>query len=82
MSVVPIARKITRQPIESFNLTEALLKVQTVGSVTGLSASSIFRKVASGEFPEPVRFGKRCTRWKASGVRAWLTAQGPQAVAE
>ena len=75
-------RKPNLQPIEAFNLTEALLRVQTVGAVIGLSSSSIFRKLAAGEFPEPVRLGKRCTRWRSADVRAWLTAQGPQVAAE
>ena len=74
-------RKSTVQPIEALNLPDALLKVQTVGAVAGLSTSSIFRKVAAGEFPEPIRLGKRCTRWKSGAVRAWLAAQGPQATA-
>ena len=78
MSVVPI-RKSTAQPIEALNLPDALLKVQTVCAVVGMSTSSIFRKLAAGQFPAPVRLGTRCTRWKAGDVRAWLAAQGPQA---
>lgn len=63
------------QPLEAASLPDALLKIQTVATVTALSASSIFRKTAAGEFPEPVRLGQRCTRWRAADVRAWLAAQ-------
>ena len=63
------------QPLEAASLPDALLKIQTVATVTALSASSIFRKTAAGEFPEPVRLGARCTRWRAADVRAWLAAQ-------
>ena len=63
------------QPLEAASLPDALLKIQTVTTVTALSASSIFRKTAAGEFPEPIRLGKRCTRWRAVDVRAWLAAQ-------
>ena len=63
------------RPLEAASLPDALLKIQTVGTDTGLSASSIFRKTAAGEFPEPVRLGARCTRWRAADVQAWLAAQ-------
>lgn len=63
------------QSLEAVSLPDALLKIQTVATVTALSASSIFRKTAAGEFPEPVRLGARCTRWRAADVRAWLAAQ-------
>lgn len=71
----PKARKGTPQPLEAAALPDALLKVQTVAAVTALSPSSIFRKTAAREFPEPVRLGARCTRWRAADVRAWLAAQ-------
>jgi prophage regulatory protein len=63
------------QPLHALQLTEALLRIRTVVSVTGLSKSTIYAKVKAGEFVEPVRLGARCTRWKASDVQAWLAAQ-------
>ena len=71
----PHKRGAIPQPLEAASLPDALLKIQTVATVTALSASSIFRKTAAGEFPEPIRLGKRCTRWRAVDVRAWLAAQ-------
>lgn len=53
------------QTIQALHIPEALLKIQTVIAVTGLSASTIRRKVAAGEFPAPVKDGTRCTRWVA-----------------
>ena len=74
----PVARK-TRgtipQPLEAATMPDALLKVQTVTAITGLSASTIFRKTAAGQFPEPIRLGTRCTRWNSGRVCAWLAAQ-------
>ena len=70
------ARKAAQQPLDAATIPDALLKVGTVAAVTGLSSSSIFRKVAAGEFPQPVRLGKRCTRWRAGLVTAWLAAAG------
>ena len=65
------------QPLEAASLPHALLKIQTVADITALSSSTIFRKLAADppQFPAPVRLGKRCTRWRAADVRAWLAAQ-------
>lgn len=77
----PKPRKGASQPLDAAALPDALLKVQTVAAVTGLSASSIFRKLAARQFPEPVRLGARCTRWKSADLRAWMAAQTTQAEA-
>lgn len=68
-------RSAIPQSLEAASLPDALLKIQTVGTVVGLSSSSIHRKTAAGEFPAPIRLGARCTRWRAADVRAWLAAQ-------
>jgi len=66
------------QTIQALHIPEALLKIQTVVAVTGLSESTIYRKVAAGEFPAPVKDGPRCTRWVAGKVQNWLRARGAQ----
>ncbi|PTT86601.1 transcriptional regulator [Pelomonas sp. HMWF004] len=64
------------QPLHAVQIADALLRIKTVTQATGLSAATLYRKLAAGEFPEPVRLGTRCTRWKAADVRAWIQAQG------
>ena len=73
----PHKRGAIPQPLEAATLPDALLKIQTVAAITGLSPSTIFRKLAADppQFPVPVRLGTRCTRWKSASVRAWLSAQ-------
>ena len=66
------------QPLHVLQLQDALLKMQTVTQATGLSSATIYRKVAAGELAI-VRMGKRCTRFRASDVRAFIQAQGAQA---
>jgi len=63
------------QPLHVLQLQDALLKMQTVTQATGLSAATIYRKVAVGELPI-VKMGKRCTRFRAADVRAFIQAQG------
>ncbi|MCE1194224.1 MAG: AlpA family phage regulatory protein [Acidovorax sp.] len=40
-----------------------------------ISAASLWRKVAGGTFPKPIRLGARTTAWRVGDVRAWLAAQ-------
>lgn len=65
----------TEQSLHALQLQDALLKMQTVTQATGLSAATIYRKVAAGELPI-VKMGKRCTRFRAADVRAFIQAQG------
>lgn len=65
-----------RQTVLTAQIPEALLKIQTVVELTGLSQSSIRRKVAEQKFPAPVKDGTRCTRWVAGSVLAYLRRQG------
>jgi prophage regulatory protein len=39
------------------------------------SAPTLWRKVAAGTFPKPIKLSQRVTGWKVSEVRAWMTAQ-------
>ena len=65
----------TVQSLDCLQLPDALLRMQTVVQVTGLSPSSIYRKVAAGQLPI-VRISLRCTRFRAADVRAFIAAQG------
>jgi prophage regulatory protein len=67
-----------KQTIAALHIPEALLKIQTVVAVTGMSESSIRRKIAEGKFPAPVKDGTRYTRWVAGKVSNWLKARGGQ----
>jgi prophage regulatory protein len=63
------------QPLQAAELAEALLRLSTVEAITGLGRSTIYAKLAANEFPQPVRLGARCTRFRAGDVQAWLVAQ-------
>jgi prophage regulatory protein len=63
------------QPLDALQLPDALLQIQVVVRATGLSVTTIYRKVAAGELAI-VKMGKRCTRFRAADVRAFIHAQG------
>lgn len=68
-------KRASFQSIHVLQIAEAQLKIQTVEQVTGLSESTIRRKVAQGQFPAPIKDGLRCTRWVAGDVSNWLRAK-------
>lgn len=72
----PKRRNRPSQPLHAAQLADALLRLATVEAITGLGRSTIYAKLRTGDFVEPVRLGARCTRWKAGDVQAWLAAQG------
>jgi prophage regulatory protein len=67
------------QTVQSLRIPEAHLKIQTVIEVTGLSESSIRRRVAGGTFPAPTKDGPRCVRWIAGDISNWLRAKAVRA---
>lgn len=69
------ARQRKAQPLHAAQLADALLRLATVEALTGLSRSTIYTKLSRNEFPQPVRLGARCTRFRARDVSAWLAAQ-------
>ena len=48
-----------------------LYRLKQVIELTGLSKTTIYAKVAEGEFPRFVKIGN-ITAWKAADVHAWL----------
>ncbi|MFN8866720.1 MAG: helix-turn-helix transcriptional regulator [Pseudomonadota bacterium] len=69
------ARQRKLQPLHAAQVADALLKLPTVEALTGLSRSTIYARLSRNEFPQPVRLGARCTRFRAGDVQAWLAAQ-------
>lgn len=70
------AKRQHRQTVAAAQNPDAQLRIQTVIELTGLSESSIRRKVAAGSMPAPIKDGTRCTRWVASEVTTWLRSRG------
>jgi len=39
------------------------------------SAPTLWRMVAAGKFPKPIKLGARITAWRVGEVRNWINAQ-------
>jgi prophage regulatory protein len=73
--VAATSSRQSRQPLQAAENPDALLLAQTVTALTGMSISTLYRKMAADQFVQPIRLGARCTRWRAGDVTAWLRAQ-------
>ena len=49
------------------------LRLKTVIQRTGLSRSTIYRKIGEGTFPRQVRLAERCVGWREAHVEEWLS---------
>ncbi len=59
---------------------ERHIRRPAVEKATGLSRSSIYDMMDRGEFPRPVRIGKRAVAWPESAITEWLSSR-PSATA-
>lgn len=52
-----------------------LERLPQVKARTGLSRSELYRRIATGDFPQPVKLGERASAWSASEVDGWITGR-------
>ena len=57
------------------NESFALERLPSVKRRTGKSRSSIYRDIAAGTFPAPVKLGERASAWISAEVTAWIAAR-------
>jgi prophage regulatory protein len=53
-----------------------ILRRPEVMQMTGLSYSSIYRKMIAGEFPQRVQLGRKAVGWRRGEVIDWLENRG------
>jgi prophage regulatory protein len=49
-----------------------ILRLGSVLGQTGLSRSTLYRKIQAGSFPAQVRISERCIGWRQSDIEQWL----------
>ena len=62
--------------VRESQLVRSTKNADSVVAPLPFSAPTLWRKVAAGTFPKPIKLSERVTCWKVSEVRAWMTAQG------
>ena len=56
-------------------LRDRILRLPEVEAITGLKKSTLYRRMAAGEFPQQVKLGGsscRAVGWLAEEVYAWI----------
>lgn len=53
----------------------SLLRLPAVKSRVGLARSTIYEKIARGEFPSPVPIGARAVAWDSRAIDAWVNSR-------
>jgi prophage regulatory protein len=52
--------------------SDRILRIKTVLERTGLSRSTMYRKMQNGTFPRNVQISTRCAGWCESAIAEWL----------
>jgi prophage regulatory protein len=51
---------------------DRILRLNAVLDRTGLSRSTLYRKMQDGTFPKNVQISARCAGWRESAIEAWI----------
>lgn len=60
-------------------MLETLHRRPAVEALTGKSRSGPYEAMERGEFPRPVRIGRRAVAWRESDIAAWQAQRRPLA---
>jgi prophage regulatory protein len=50
---------------------DRILRIKAVLALTGLSRSTLYRKMERGTFPANFKISERCAGWRESAVAQW-----------
>lgn len=56
---------------------EKLLNIKEVAKIVGFNVDWIYKKIAKGEFPKPIKIG-RSSRWLYTEIMQWLNETANQ----
>jgi prophage regulatory protein len=51
---------------------DRILRINTVLERTGLTRSTLYRKIERGTFPQQIKLSERCAGWRESAVTEWM----------
>lgn len=74
--------KPAARPLPADLADVALLDISDVCAAVRMSASWVHDEVRARRFPQPLRYGPRCTRWTAASIRQYLIERAAQPQAE
>lgn len=51
---------------------DRIIRIRTVLNRTGLSRSTLYRKMKEGTFPRQVKISDYCSGWRESAINRWI----------
>jgi prophage regulatory protein len=57
---------------------DILLRLRQVREACALSRSELYRRIRSGDFPQPVSIGRRAVAWRDADIQAWIASRAPK----
>jgi len=57
-------------------IDKKVVNLQEILTMLGISKSTLYRSIASGNFPKPFKLGERLNAWRVETIEAWLAAKG------
>ena len=54
---------------------EILLRLKAVMEMTGLKHAMLYKLIAEGKFPKPIKLTERCVAWLLSEVEAFIQSR-------
>ena len=58
---------------------DCILRLPRVRERCGLSTATIYRQMATGDFPRAVSLGGKAVGWRESAINAWIAARSEDA---
>jgi prophage regulatory protein len=59
----------------TIKIDKKVVNLQEILTMLGISKSTLYRSIASGNFPKPFKLGERLNAWRVETIEAWLNAQ-------
>lgn len=53
-------------------MSNRIIRRPEVETLTGIPRSTLYAKIADGDFPAPVKIGRRAVGWREAEVNEWL----------
>ena len=60
-------------------MVDHILRRPDVEKRVGLSRSTLYAMMSEGQFPKPIRIGKRAVGWQETAITAWLVERATAA---
>ena len=67
-------RRLGLNPSTRYFDTNALLRLEDVCQLVGISRSTIYKRVSDRTFPSPIRISERSVRWRMTDLTEWSDA--------